>query len=78
MEMEVADTTYVVGSNTGGYIQSVGPPPLRQPSCRRKQAPRILSPRIRGNSHGFSDAYKDDHVNSSRGHVRGGACIDGD
>lgn len=56
IEMEVDDNTDVVGSNTGGYIQPGGPPPLRQPSCRRKQAPRNLSPRIRGKSHGFSDA----------------------
>ena len=66
--MEVDDTTDVVESKTGGYIQPVGPPPLRQPSCRRKQAPTNLSPRIWGKSHGFSDTYKDDHVHSFRGH----------
>ena len=68
IEMEVDDTTDVMGGNTGGYIQPVGLPPLKQPSCRRKQAPRNLSSRIRGKSHGFSDAYKDDHVNSYCGH----------
>ena len=69
IEMEVDDTTDVVGSNTGEYIQPVSLPPFRQPSCRRKQALRNLSPQIRGKSHGFSDTYKDDHIISSSGHV---------
>ena len=68
IEMEVDDTTDVVGSNTGRYIQPVGPPLLSQPLCCRKQVPRNLSPQIRGKLHRFSDAYKDDHINSSRGH----------
>ena len=74
IEMEVDDTTDVVGSNTGAYIQPVGPPPLRQPSSRRKQAPRNLFPRILGKSHGFSDSYEDDHVNSSCGNGERGMC----
>ena len=78
IKMEVDDTTDVAGSNTRGYIQPVGPQLLRQPSCHRKQAPRNLFPRIQWKSHGFSDAYEDDHVNSSYGHGREGACIDGD
>ena len=52
IETEVEDTTDVVGSNTGGYTQLVAPPPLRQPSCCRKQVPRNLSPRIRKNRTG--------------------------
>ena len=78
IEMQVVDTKDVVGSNTGEYIQPVCPLPLRQPSCRRKQASRNLSPRKRRKSYGFSDASKNDHVNSSRGQGWGGACIDGD
>ena len=71
IEMEVDNTTDVVGSNTRGYIQPIGLSLLRQHSCRRKQAQRNLSPWIQGKSHGFSDAYKDDHINSFHGHEGG-------